>query len=129
METKALIIALLLVGVSRASAQNCGCSAGLCCSKFGFCGEGNEYCGEGCREGPCSNSGPAPSVSDIVTPQFFSSIADKAAGGCAGKGFYTRDAFLNAVAGFPQFGSTKQEIAAFFAHVTHETGCKSTISK
>ncbi|GAY32140.1 hypothetical protein CUMW_281060 [Citrus unshiu] len=40
---------------------------------------------------------------------------------------YTRDAFLNAANSYPEFGSgsaddSKREIAAFFAHVTHETG-------
>jgi len=49
---------------------------------------------------------------------------------CEGIGFYTRSAFLKAVAAYPGFahgGSEvegKREIAAFFAHVTHETGRK-----
>lgn len=68
------------------------------------------------------------SVADIVTPEFFNSISDEADSGCAGKNFYTRDAFLNALNSFSQFGSlsspddSKREIAAAFAHFTHETG-------
>ncbi|KAK9205799.1 hypothetical protein WN943_016069 [Citrus x changshan-huyou] len=66
-------------------------------------------------------------IANIVTPQFFDSIKNQAAGRCAGKSFYTRDAFLNAANAYRQFGSgspqaAKREIAAFFAHVTHETG-------
>ena len=68
-------------------------------------------------------------VASIVTPQFFDGIKNQAAASCAGKSFYTRDAFLNAAKAYPQFGSgspevSKREIAAFFAHVTHETGRK-----
>ncbi|KAH7670905.1 chitinase protein [Dioscorea alata] len=67
-------------------------------------------------------------VGDIVTTEFFNGIASQAGDGCAGKGFYTRDAFLSAAASFPSFGTTgtdevnKREIAAFLAHATHETG-------
>lgn len=66
-------------------------------------------------------------VASVVTPQFFDGIKNQAAAGCAGKSFYTRAAFLNAARAYPQFGSgspeaSKREIAAFFAHITHETG-------
>ncbi|CAI9108590.1 OLC1v1008234C2 [Oldenlandia corymbosa var. corymbosa] len=70
----------------------------------------------------------ASSVADIVTDAFFNGIANQAGSGCAGKGFYTRSAFLSAVNSYPAFGTTgstddaKREIAAFFAHVTYETG-------
>lgn len=109
--------------------QNCGCAAGLCCSKFGYCGKGSAYCGEGCQSGPCdkpSNNGVV--VGNIVSPAFFNGIIGQAAASCAGKRFYTRQAFLNALGSYPAFGTTgsaddsKREIAAFFAHVTHETG-------
>lgn len=63
------------------------------------------------------------SVASVVTPKFFNSIKSNSTG-CAGKTFYTRDAFLKAVKAFPQFGNSKPEIAAFFAHVTHETARK-----
>ncbi|CAI9108587.1 OLC1v1008231C1 [Oldenlandia corymbosa var. corymbosa] len=113
------------------SGQNCGCK-GLCCSKWGYCGTGNDYCGSGCREGPCYSSGGGGGggggVAGIVSDAFFNGIANQAGSGCAGKRFYTRSAFLNAVKSYPGFGTTgsvdvaKREIAAFFAHVTHETG-------
>ncbi|KAJ6744923.1 ENDOCHITINASE EP3-LIKE [Salix purpurea] len=74
------------------------------------------------------HSSGSGSVADIVTPGFFNGIINQASAGCAGKSFYTRNAFLSAVNSYPQFGklgsaeASKREIAAFFAHVTHETG-------
>ncbi|XP_031476694.1 chitinase 5-like [Nymphaea colorata] len=115
-----------------AAGQNCGCAANLCCSQWGYCGTGPAYCGQGCRGGPCSGGGGSggggTSVSDVVTPQFFAGIINQAAAGCAGKNFYTRDAFISALGSFPGFGTagtaddSKREVAAFFAHATHETG-------
>ncbi|XP_038691274.1 endochitinase EP3-like [Tripterygium wilfordii] len=134
LKTLILAVIIAIAAMPVAMGQNCGCGAGVCCSRFGYCGNGNEYCGEGCREGPCNSSpGTTPSnsdvnVADLVTPQFFSGIINQAAASCPGKSFYTRDAFLNALnafSGFGKIGSTddsKREIAAFFAHVTHETG-------
>nr|XP_043627980.1 endochitinase EP3-like [Erigeron canadensis] len=110
--------------------QNCNCAPNLCCSKYGYCGKGDAYCGKDCRGGPCSL--PAPNnnanVPGIVTLAFFNGIVAKSAGNCQGRGFYTRDTFLKAINDFPRFGrsgsidDSKREIAAFFAHVTHETG-------
>lgn len=70
----------------------------------------------------------AQNVADIVTPEFFNSIIDQADASCAGKNFYSRDAFLNAHNSYYQFGTSgndeanKREVAAAFAHFTHETG-------
>ncbi|BFG15878.1 endochitinase EP3 [Prunus yedoensis var. nudiflora] len=67
-------------------------------------------------------------VADVVTQAFFDGIINQAAADCAGKNFYTRQAFLDAVSSYSDFGQfgtaddSKREIAAFFAHVTHETG-------
>ncbi|CAN1307300.1 Chitinase 4 [Linum perenne] len=67
-------------------------------------------------------------VADIVTQDFWNSIHDKAGNDCAGKSFYTRDAFLQATGSYTEFGNSvsdpdsKREIAAFFAHITQETG-------
>ncbi|GLT66499.1 hypothetical protein SLA2020_388600 [Shorea laevis] len=100
------VVALILAGYVKA--QNCGCAANECCSQYGYCGTSDEYCGQGCKEGPCTSS--------------------LASGDCAGKSFYTRAAFLDALNSYTEFGTTgtaddsKREIAAFFAHVTHETG-------
>ncbi|GLJ06617.1 hypothetical protein SUGI_0043270 [Cryptomeria japonica] len=65
-----LMATLIIVGEMRfGSAQNCGCGAGECCSKYGYCGTTPDYCGEGCKEGPCnaksppSPAAPAPSGS------------------------------------------------------------------
>ena len=71
-------------------------------------------------------------VANLVTPEFFDGIKNVADPSCAGKSFYTRNAFLNAANSYPEFGSgsadeSKREIAAFFAHVTHETGRKTSV--
>ncbi|CAL5414130.1 unnamed protein product [Camellia sinensis] len=117
--------------------QNCGCSEGLCCSKFGYCGTGDDYCGSGCQSGPCATlpfffslicfpDALDPGI--VVTQAFFDGIINQAPAGCVGKSFFTRSAFLNALGSYPLFGTTgttddsKREIAAFFAHATHETG-------
>ena len=129
-------IMMMIVPKNIVSAQNCGCASGLCCSQYGYCGTGDPYCGTGCREGPCYGSTPSTpstpssggSVADIVTADFFNGIISQADSSCAGKNFYTRDAFLNALNSYNQFGTggsaddTKREVAAAFAHFTHETG-------
>ncbi|KAK1577998.1 hypothetical protein Q3G72_026751 [Acer saccharum] len=134
-----LCITFVLLGIvalaipRNVMSQNCNCAPNLCCSQFGFCGTSDQYCGAGCKAGPCTSSGGtgggsgSSSVANIVTAEFFDGIKNQAGGDCAGKSFYTRDGFLNAVKSFPEFGSgsadnSKREIAAFFAHVTHETG-------
>ncbi|CAL1379024.1 unnamed protein product [Linum trigynum] len=67
-------------------------------------------------------------VKSVVTKAFFNSILSKASPSCAGKKFYRRKDFLNATRSYPKFGhlvnatAAKREIAAFFAHVTRETG-------
>lgn len=134
----AIILAAILAGAlpSYVVAQNCGCAADLCCSQWGYCGTSDDYCGTGCQEGPCN---PPPStnnvsVADIVTPEFFNGIIDQADDSCEGKSFYSRAVFLDALNSFSQFGrigsidDSKREIAAFFAHVTHETGRKILLS-
>jgi chitinase len=130
----ALGLALLCAAAVPAAAQNCGCQAGYCCSKFGYCGTTDDYCGDGCQSGPCRSSGSSSSgggnVGSVVTDAFFNGIKNQAASGCEGKNFYTRSAFLSAANSYKSFGggsvAGKREIAAFFAHVTHETGRKFT---
>ncbi|CAN6580522.1 unnamed protein product [Malus baccata var. baccata] len=141
METKSLIaLVAVFVAVAAAltknvTAQNCGCAADLCCSQYGYCGSSADYCGQGCQQGPCTGGTTTPStpsgdgsVADIVTPDFFNGIINQASSDCAGKKFYSRNGFLDAVKSYSGFGrlgsadNSKREIAAFFAHVTHETG-------
>ncbi|KAL6528103.1 Endochitinase ep3 [Orobanche hederae] len=124
-----LWLALTAIFLAPVFGQNCGCASDLCCSQWGYCGTGNNYCGPGCQSGRCTVSPTnGGSVADIVTGAFFNGISDQAAGSCAGMEFYTRSAFLEAVRSYPQFGNvgsaenSRREIAAFFAHVTHETG-------
>ncbi|KAK9932205.1 hypothetical protein M0R45_019452 [Rubus argutus] len=122
-KSKSLFLTIVAVlGVAFVSqiaiAQNCGCAADLCCSQYGYCGTGDDYCGKGCQAGPCTTT-PTPtptttggSVADIVTADFFK----------------CRQAFLDALGSYTDFATTgsaddnKREIAAFFAHVTHESG-------
>jgi chitinase len=128
---KVIFVAGLLAGILPGfiSGQNCGCAADLCCSQFGFCGNTSEYCGAGCQNGPCFAPPPRNdvSVANIVTDSFFNRIIDQTAEDCAGRGFYTRAAFLEALSFYPQFGrvgseaDSRREIAAFFGHVSHET--------
>ncbi|KZV54424.1 endochitinase A-like [Dorcoceras hygrometricum] len=118
-------LAIILTTGELAFGQNCGCAANLCCSQYGYCGSTAAYCGAGCQAGPCYGS--SSGVSGIVTDAFFNGIANGAGSGCAGKGFYTRSAFLNAAGSYPGFASgssdvAKREVAAFFANVAHETG-------
>ncbi|GAB4830152.1 Chitinase 4 [Ancistrocladus abbreviatus] len=67
-------------------------------------------------------------LASVVTDAFFNGIINQAASSCEGKHFYSRNAFLTAAKSYPAFGTSsddatnKREIAAFFAHVTHETG-------
>ncbi|KAJ4954550.1 hypothetical protein NE237_011333 [Protea cynaroides] len=131
---KKSLLAITLAGIlarlmlESTMAQNCGCASGFCCSKYGYCGTSLIYCGTGCQSGPCSSSANnGVVVSNIVTQAFFDGIISQAASSCAGKSFYTRDAFLQALESYTSFGTTgttddsKREIAAFFAHVTHGT--------
>nr|XP_043627978.1 endochitinase EP3-like [Erigeron canadensis] len=112
------------------ASQKCGCAPDMCCSKYGYCGTDDAYCGKGCQAGPCSLPAPINNayVPGIVTRAFFNRILVKSASNCPGRGFYTRDIFLKVIKDYPQFGrsgsfaDSKREIAAFFAHVTHETG-------
>ncbi|KAG6436642.1 hypothetical protein SASPL_101544 [Salvia splendens] len=121
-----IIIFALLAAANWASAQNCGCAANECCSQFGFCGTDTTYCGPGCQSGPCTTNGVK--VEEVVTDAFFNGIANAAGAECPDRGFYTRAAFLDAVGSFRGFGTdgtaddSRREIAAFFAHVAHETG-------
>ncbi|KAK9049846.1 hypothetical protein SSX86_031185 [Deinandra increscens subsp. villosa] len=125
-----ILFCLLLAGVLNSAAQNCGCSPDLCCSQFGFCGSTEAYCGAGCQEGACFLPPPTSDVDvgSIVTDAFFNGIVDQSDASCEGRGFYTRAAFLEALENYGQFGrvgseeDSRREIAAFFAHVTHETG-------
>ena len=130
----ALGLAILICAGRPTAAQNCGCQPGFCCSKFGYCGKTSDYCGEGCKSGPCWGSGSGggrggASVASVVT-ESFNGIKSQAGSWCEGIGFYTRSVFLEAVAAYPGFAhggsevEIKREIAAFFAHVTHETGSK-----
>lgn len=113
-------------------AQECGCSDfGLCCSQYAYFGTSDAYCGAGCQEVPCYTTKlliNGVSVPDIVTDEFFNGILDQADSNCAGKYFYSRDAFHEALNSCSEFGGdnsvddSKREIAAFFANVAHETG-------
>ncbi|OMP09563.1 Glycoside hydrolase, family 19, catalytic [Corchorus olitorius] len=124
----AIMIAGILAGAVPGNVEaQCGntCSPTQCCSRFGFCGTSPDHCGVNCRGGPCINNNVA--IANIVTPEFFNGILNQAAGTCVGRNFYSRKAFLDAVNSFTQFArvgsveDSRREIAAFFAHASHET--------
>jgi chitinase len=125
--TKLIFLAGILAAIlpENTFGQNCGCAPDLCCSRWGFCGLDSDFCGTGCQEGPCTPPS-AVSVADIVTESFFNGILNTD-GSCVGRGFYTRAVFLDALSSFEAFGRTgsnddsRREIAAFFAHASHET--------
>ncbi|XP_077229909.1 endochitinase PR4-like [Tasmannia lanceolata] len=132
-----IVLAGILSGILSETGQYCGCKPGFCCSRWGWCGTDDRYCGGGCQQGSCWTNltyPPRPptnygvSVADIVTPEFFNGIINQADAGCLGKSFYARDRFLDALNSYPRFGQvgslddSKREIAAFFAHATHQTG-------
>ncbi|GKV29210.1 hypothetical protein SLEP1_g38156 [Rubroshorea leprosula] len=124
-----LVLTAILAGTMPGNvlAQKCGCAANECCSRWGYCGTGKDYCGagSGCKQGPCITN--HVSVPDVVTQAFFNGILGQAGANCVGKNFYTREAFLEALKAYSKFSKSgtaddaKREIAAFFAHVTHET--------
>lgn len=64
----------------------------------------------------------------LLLHHFFNAIISEAGPSCVGKKFYSWSAILKALDSFPSFGTegsletSKREIAAFFAHVTRETG-------
>ncbi|KAL1544852.1 chitinase [Salvia divinorum] len=122
------LFTLVCLVLGAVSGQKCGCKRGECCSKFGFCGNDDAHCGTNCWAGPCKRRNKVK-VGDIVSDGFFNGIvASQRPRGCPGKGFYSRARFLLAMASYPTFGTigsvddSKREIAAFFAHVAHETG-------
>ena len=129
-----LLGTILLGSTVKAQAGSCSvCKPDECCSQYGYCGKNASYCGEGCQAGPCLNPTNGVSVGDLVTQQFFDGIANKGKANnkdCPGQNFYSRGVFLEALKSYPRFGRTgsvddsKREIAAFFAHITHESGCK-----
>jgi hypothetical protein len=132
-----LLLAPFLLGFSLAQ-PNCGsggpCASGLCCSRFGYCGSTDDYCGANCVS-QCPSSPPAPvpptpppggsGVGSIVTSALYDQIFPSR------NSFYTYDSFIAAAGAFPSFGTSgssdqqKQDIAAFFGNVFHETSGKS----
>lgn len=123
------------------------CSDGQCCSKHGFCGESSDHCQAGCQAGfgRCGASGsstPAPerqstprqpsgSGGGLLTAQQWESMfPNRNNPQCHGarNNFYSHSAFLTAAASFPAFATSsdattnKRELAAFLAHISHETG-------
>lgn len=137
-------VALLLLVVcfsGLAKAEDCGWQANgarcspstVCCSQWGYCGVTPEHCGTGCQSGSCTGGSPPSPGWSGLSSFFPSSLFDKWFPNC--NSFYTYEAFIAAAALYPAFGSSrnpeiqKREVAAFFAHVNHETeGTKSAIA-
>lgn len=96
-----------------------------CCSKYGYCGQGNAYCEDGCQGGPCCGGTSGPSSDSGLGAILTRNLYEKFFPGHLR--FYSYDALISASKAFPQFGTTgdtntrKREIAAYAAHVKHET--------
>eukprot|EP00262_Sarcandra_glabra_P011672 TRINITY_DN2853_c0_g1_i1.p1 TRINITY_DN2853_c0_g1~~TRINITY_DN2853_c0_g1_i1.p1 ORF type:complete len:233 (-),score=23.94 TRINITY_DN2853_c0_g1_i1:113-811(-) len=64
----------------------------------------------------------------IATAAFYNALLGATSASCAGKNFYTYNAFIGAAESTAGFGTTgsdvvrKREVAAFLANVMHETG-------
>ncbi|KAI3700848.1 hypothetical protein L2E82_45488 [Cichorium intybus] len=75
-----------------------------------------------------TSQNPPVNRANIVTESFFNGIVAKSSNTCRGRGFYTHATFLRVIGDYPEFArsgtidDSKRELAAFFAHVTHETG-------
>ncbi|XP_057957965.1 basic endochitinase-like [Malania oleifera] len=112
------------------------CPEGHCCSKWGYCGNTSAHCCHGCQS-KCNcllppwqadaTAGRADGVADIVTEEVYNEmLPHRGTSPCPGA-FYTYDAFIKASNKFESFGTSgdletrKREIAAFFAHTSHET--------
>ncbi|BBN03556.1 basic endochitinase B [Marchantia polymorpha subsp. ruderalis] len=132
MASRAVVgVLVLTIVAAHCAAEQCGkqanfalCGDGNCCSEWGWCGLGDSYCGSGCQSGPCSGSTGAGSLGDILTKAVFENNFPNR------NRFYTYESLINAAksfssAGFGTTGDTntrKKEIAAFLAHIDHETG-------
>jgi hypothetical protein len=55
MQTVLALGLALLCAAGPATAQNCGCPPGYCCSQFGYCGTTIDYCGSN----TCNGNNPA----------------------------------------------------------------------
>jgi chitinase len=125
----ATVASLVQVSVSQECGSQAGgasCADNLCCSQYGYCGTGTDYCGTGCQSQCGGSPSPTPTgsggVGGILTNSLFDSFFPNR------NSFYTYAAFISAANSFPSFGTTgsstqqAQEVAAFCAHVTEETG-------
>ena len=79
-------------------------------------------------EDACTPPTPSPDISSIITKDLFEEmLKHRNDESCAGKGFYTYDAFIAAARSFNGFGTTgdddtrKRELAAFFAQTSYRT--------
>lgn len=131
MPTRAVVGMLVLtIMAAHCAAEQCGkqanfalCGDGNCCSEWGWCGLGDSYCGSGCQSGPCS-SGGGGSLRDILSKSVFEKNFPNR------NRFYTYESLINAAKSFSSAGlgttgdtnTRKKEIAAFLAHIEHETG-------
>lgn len=102
------------------------CPNNECCSQWGWCGFTPAHCGTGCQS-QCTGSGTPPSppsgagAGSVLTRQIFNTFFPNHIS------FYTYDAFIAAATAYPTFltqgtdNYKKRELAAFAAHVSHET--------
>ncbi|CAM6090399.1 unnamed protein product [Calypogeia fissa] len=150
MKLTALLLAVLTVFLQMHSISARGepqcmagfpCPVGVCCNSKNLCGVTDANCGPGCQSGPCT--GDKKSMNEFGFPDFVfgnkmdESLDESTASFVTAElfdkvfpnrdGFYSFEAFVVAAKAFPEFGTVggaeaqKRDVAAFFAHVHHET--------
>ncbi|CAF1119890.1 unnamed protein product [Didymodactylos carnosus] len=105
------------------------CAPNECLSQYGYCGTNSTYCGEGCKGGPClsgsSNTAAPPTpgtsatVSSVFDENVFKCIFSELDSATLTKRFDGLKTAASKMKWTP--ADDKQEIAAFLAHVSHET--------
>ncbi|OQR91668.1 hypothetical protein ACHHYP_04485 [Achlya hypogyna] len=109
---------------------NAGCDTKSnypCCSNYGWCGNGAGFCDTNvCKGQAPSPTNAPPSGGSGIAKYFPRHLFDQKFP--TRNPTYSYDRLLSVAAKFGSFGNTgnvdndKREVAAFFAHVTHETG-------
>ncbi|CAF1472462.1 unnamed protein product, partial [Didymodactylos carnosus] len=105
------------------------CAPNECLSQYGYCGVSSAHCGKGCKGGPClsdsSNTAapPTPATSGTVSTVFdenvFKCIFSELDSATLTKRFNGLKTAASKMKWTP--ADDKHEIAAFLAHVSHET--------
>jgi len=101
------------------------CSNGVCCSQYGYCDLGDAYCGSGCKGGPCTNTPAVGIPSKSPPPASTNGIISLAQFQCSFAGTSDPNSKYNALISATSqttIGQSADEMSAFLAQVSHESG-------